>query len=272
VSVSLVTLGSPSSSQLAHTINASLPFAKNIVSQWIFVLYSSDEVHSFEAYLSNSQLSLCDIEYVITWSCSGIAASINEGIRLATCTYTLIVHMGDSLLSLPESQFNYIKHALSSSEFMPAIHVFGTVYECHNGLLTRTNHMSYRSRFRKLFPWVPHESTFVPTVFYSSRNYSTRFRSALDYDFFLYHLLHDTTFFLHPLYITKFALGGTSSNILESSLELRHSLALNNFAGHKYLSFVLSYLLFLFFFSFKILFLLKTTIQPYIRFHFFTYP
>lgn len=255
MSVSLITLGSCSSAELARTIQLSLPFARRISQQWIFVLFSSIEVNSFYAYLASYNISLDGHDVLLTFSNSGISASINEGIRLATCDWTLIVHSGDSLLPLDDQSMLYIEATLLNSVRCNSFHVFGTEYLGFNGSISISKHCRSRRWIQAMLPWVPHESTFVPTKLYRDRLYDTNFCSAMDYEFFLNHTLLGINFITHPLIITRFTLGGTSGNIYKSCKEVRYALVSNNFCGNKLFSSLLSRLIFIYLMFSKYIFI-----------------
>lgn len=254
--VSLVTLGSCSSVELARTIQLSLPFAKKISRQWIFVLFSSIEISSFWAYLSSHGVLLDGFDVLLTFSSLGISASINEGVKLATCDWTLIIHSGDSLLPLDDQSMLSIEASLLDPSCCNSIHVFGTEYLGLHGSVSASNHCRPRRWIQRMLPWVPHESTFVPTKLYRNRLYNTNFCSAMDYEFFLYQALAGVNFVTHPLIITSFMLGGTSANIYKSCKEACHALVINNFCGNNHLSRFLSFFAFLYLMSSKYFFLL----------------
>lgn len=256
MTVSLVTLGSCSSAELARTIQLSLPFARKISRQWIFVLFSSIEISSFSGYLASHGVLLDGFDVLLTFSSLGISSSINEGVKLAASDWTLIIHSGDHLLPLDDQTMLSIEASLLDPSFSNSIHVFGTEYLGSNGSLSSSNYCRPRNWIQRMLPWVPHESTFVPTRLYLNRLYNTSFRSAMDYEFFLYQTLAGVNFITHSPIITRFALGGTSANIYKSCMEVRHALVINNFCGNNCLSRLLSFPAFLYLMSSKYFFLL----------------
>ena len=259
--VSLITLGSTSTSELAQTIRSSMPFAENIVSQWIFVLYSSDEVLDFTNYLSRYNLCLSRFDYSVTWENTGIAASMNKGISYVKYPWTLIVHAGDFLLDLDESCYTSIITILTDPTQSLTLQVFGSQYDNGNGSVSMTNHHRKRNYFESIMPWIPHESTFVPSEFYLSRQYDINYRSAMDFDFFHSLFIEKVAFRTHPFAITVFRLGGTSSDVLLSSLEYRRSIVQNKTFRKSLLTYVLSWFYFFYIYISKTLFLCKSRLS-----------
>ena len=258
--VSLITLGSLSSRDLLQTIQLSLPFARRVISQWIFVLFSEDEVSSFSLYLHNNMLSLDDFKVSVSHCSSGISASLNEGLSHVSCSWTLIVHSGDSLLDLDESHYLTIVNALSDPSQYLTLQIFGSLYDNGKGDLSITNHQRKRNCFSSMLPWIPHESTFVPSEFYLDRQYNVSFKSAMDFDFFHSLFIKKVPFRVYPFAITKFALGGTSSDVLLSCLEYRRSIVENRTFRGSWLNFFMSWIYFFFLFSAKVLFNLKSNL------------
>lgn len=254
MSISLITLGSLETDELATTIKESLNFSRRIIDQWVFVLRSSNEVYGFNSYLFSHGITLDDFVVSISFCNSGISASMNTGVKLVQSDFTLVVHTGDSLCDLDDKSYAYIEAVLDSDDALNCMHVFGTFFKSRDSHFFKTNHCKKRNFFSFLIPWIPHESTIVPTHFYSKKLYDTSFRSAMDYDFFIYFYLLRVTFKTYPLYFTNFSLGGTSSDLLISSMEIRRSLILNNFCGINLLSTFASTVLILFVYIVKSLF------------------
>lgn len=256
--VSLITLGSTSNSELAHTIRSSMRFAENIVSQWIFVLYSPHEVFDFTNYLSRYNLCLSYFEISVTWENSGISASMNKGISNVKYPWTLIVHSGDFLLDLDESSYQSIISILTDPSQSLTLQIFGSQYDNGTGSLSMTKHTRKRNYFESMMPWIPHESTFVPSEYYLTRQYNTNYRSAMDFDFFHSLFLKKVSFNTHPFAITVFRLGGTSSDVILSSLEYRRSIVQNQTFRNSLLTYTLSWFYFFYLYISKTLFLCKS--------------
>ena len=123
-----------------------------------------------------------------------------------------------------------------------------------------TNHCRKRNFLESLLPWIPHESTFVPSSFYIHRKYDTSFKSAMDFDFFLYFHCRSVPKILFPFAITKFSLGGTSSNVLLSCSEYKRSIIKNNIMRNVFYTSILSYFFFFYLYFSKFLFILKSRI------------
>ena len=257
MTVSLVTLGSLETDELAITIQKSLCFARRIISQWVFVLRSSDEMCRFTKYLCFYRIVLDDFLISISFCNLGISASMNIGIELVKSDFTLIVHSGDSLIDLDSASYSVIKANLYRKSALDCVHVFGTVYESQGHCFQNSNHCREHSHIEFFIPWVPHESIFVPTHFYSQKNYNTLFKSAMDYDLFVYLYLSGVYFKTYPIFIVNFSLGGTSSNLFRSCAEIRRSLVLNNFCGIKFASIFASSVLIMFIYMIKFFFKLK---------------
>ena len=261
MTVSLITLGSLSSNDLAQTIKLSLPFARRIVTQWIFILFSEDEVANFYKYLHKNTLSLGCFEVSVSHCSSGISASLNEGLLHVESSWTLIVHSGDFLIDLDESHYAILSAALSDPSQAQTLQIFGSLYDNGQGSLSMTNHQRKRSYFESMIPWIPHESTFVPSAFYSSRQYNQTYKSAMDFDFFHSLLVKKASFNSYPFAITVFRLGGTSSDVLLSSLEYRRSIVQNRTFRNLFLTRFLSWFYFFYIYISKMLFLVKARLN-----------
>jgi len=258
MTISLITLGSLEANELLTTIKESLGFARRIIDQWVFVLRSSIEVREFNSYLFAHGITLDDFIVSITFCDSGISASMNKGIELVQSDFTLFVHSGDSLSDLDDQSYVDIEDILGSDDAHDCLHIFGTSYKSRDSCFIKSNHCKKRNSISFLIPWIPHESTIVPTHFYSQRLYNTSFMSAMDYDFFIYHYLLRANFRTYPLYITNFSLGGTSSDLLLSCMEIRRSLILNNFCGNNLVSTFASTVLIVFVYAVKLYFMHKS--------------
>jgi hypothetical protein len=225
------------------------------------VLFSEDEVSSFSTYLHDNNLSLDGFDVSLSHCSSGISASLNEGLRHVACDWTLVVHSGDFLLDLNESEFMVITNALSDPLNSKTLQVFGSFYDNGNGDLFMTNHQRKRNYFESLIPWTPHESTFVPSSFYLERQYKVSYRSAMDFDFFHWLFVRNVAYTTYPFAITVFRLGGTSSDVLLSSLEYQRSIIENRTFRNSFLTYMLSWVYFFFIYLSKLIFLLKSNVK-----------
>ena len=163
MTVSLITLGSLSSNELAQT-STLLPFANRIVNQWIFVLFHLKKSQLF-FLLHAYSLSLDQFDVSLTYCSNGISNSLNEGLSCVKCSWTLIVHSGDSLIDLDESSYSILSTVLSDPLQSNVLQIFGSLYDNGFGKMSITNHQR-SATFESMMPWIPHESTFVPSVYY----------------------------------------------------------------------------------------------------------
>ena len=264
--LSLVTLGTTSSNDLSTTIIASLPAAHQLIDEWIFVLYSQAEVEGFDMYLQDNNIDLNDFNVIVTFCQTGISTSINIGLSFVSSQWSLIVHAGDSLLSMSKANFMNVRSALDDPLNFETILVFGSKYVSSSGkILATSNHyskFSFLSRLSHhllfLFPWIPHGSTIIPSKIYSTIVYSNDLRSAMDYDFFLKCFVSGIAFKAFKSNITQFTLGGTSSNIFLSCQEVYYSLHRNQFFPGYLPGRALAFLAASFLYILKFIFLIKS--------------
>jgi len=255
MTVSLITLGTLSDSQLAKTIRLSLDFASQLVDEWIFVFYHQLEIDNFSSYLSNHSLSLDRFSLVLLSCCHGISASLNLAVSYVSCSWILILHSGDALRSLPPRYYSQISSILLASSTSDIL-IFGTRYISNGSVVGYSGHSNRRLFFDKFIPWVPHESTFIPRDFHKQNLYDVNLTSAMDYDFFLRAFTSSSIYIkTFPLYITDFSSGGTSSNILRSCLDVRHSFYRRIQLRPAIFMYVLSWLFFVYVFLRKHLFI-----------------
>ena len=211
----------------------------------------------FNEYLHKNTLSLDCFDVSVSHCSSGISASLNEGLLYVASPWTLIVHSGDFLIDLDESHYATLSAALSDPSQSQVLQIFGSLYDNGHGSLSITKHQRKRNYFESMIPWIPHESTFVPSAFYASRQYNQIYKSAMDFDFFHSLLVKNVAFNSYPFPITVFRLGGTSSDVLLSSLEYRRSIVQNRTFHKPWLTYMLSWFYFFYIYVSKVLFLLK---------------
>ena len=222
-------------------------------------LFSSEEVSSFPSYLHASRF-FDQFDVSLTYCSNGISNSLNEGLSCVKCSWTLIVHSGDSLIDLDESSYSILSTVLSDPLQSNVLQIFGSLYDNGFGKMSITNHQRKRNFFESMIPWIPHESTFVPSVYYLTRQYDSSFKSAMDFNFFHSLFVKKVAFKTYPFPITMFRLGGTSSDVLLSSLEYRRSIAQNNTFRYSLLTYILSWLYFVYIYLAKRYFLFKQSL------------
>lgn len=251
MSLSLITLGSTRCSELADTVLKSHEFCTHLVDEWIFVLYSPEEVANFSSYLSSYQISLDCFNVKVLSDSGGITSSLNSGVRQVTSDWSIFVHSGDHLEPVSYECYKYINNVLRSSLY--SFHVFGTWYSREGLKVGKSSHTKSKL-YKHLLPWIPHESTIVRTSIYAKYIYDTDFKSAMDYEFFLRLFLSRERYMLHDVYITNYSLGGTSSNLYASCMEIKRALIKSNFAKIILLTRFFSGLLFVYVYASKLLF------------------
>ena len=250
--ISIVTLGNFPSNDLSLTIRLTLERVNSISLEWIFVLYDNAQC---QAFLKSDEVRLLLSKSIVPkaiWCDSGISNSMNLGIGISKADWLLVLHAGDYLI-ISDQDKESLRHNLLCEESM--IQIYGTFYRNYRGDLIPTRHYEDNKCRSFLYPWVPHQSTFVKREVYQEVSYDAFFKSAMDYDFFLKCSKLGIKATVFPEFISVFQLGGTSSNIVKSLKEVYFSLLKNNssnFFSWLSVNFIFFHIVFL-----KISFLLK---------------
>jgi len=220
--ISIITLGQYPSKELDITIEKTFLFAYEFSIEWVFILFKQEEIKDFKLYFN--KLNKINIAYKVSFCSKGIASSINQGIKLSSNKWIIVLHSGDYIL-YDKKKFSLIREKLKNAN-NPSINIFGTIYKSKANKMSFSKHHNNKIRnFRS--PWVPHQSTFVHREIYKKQVYDENFKSALDYEFFLRCSKLRIPIFTHKEYITVFSLGGESSNINKSIIEVYRALEKN---------------------------------------------
>lgn len=231
---SVVTLGSYFSKELYQTIENSYKFIRYISNEWIFILYSEEEVYLFKEYLKRNKSIFKGIEIKYDFCSEGISKSMNKGIVITQNYWILILHSGDYLIE-DLTIFKLTRETLHIQKCNDIL-IFGSIYKNKNSYIGKSNH--FNTKFRPPYELsIPHQSTFISRKVYEEFKYSKDFKSSMDYEFFLRCKLKNFKFKSFLFYTTVYTLGGTSSNVFLSAKEMK--LAIRKNIKNRYLKFYL---------------------------------
>lgn len=232
---SVVTLGSYFSEELYKTIENSYKFIRYISNEWIFILFTEEEVYLFKEYLKRNKSIFKGIEIKCDFCSEGISESMNKGIVITQNYWILILHSGDYLID-DLNIFKLTKETLNTQKYNDIL-IFGSIYKNKSSYIGKSNHLN--TKFRPPYELsIPHQSTFISNKVYKKLKYSKDFKSSMDYEFFLRCKLQNFKFKSFLFYTTVYALGGTSSNVFLSAKEMK--LAIRKNIKKKYLRFYLA--------------------------------
>ncbi len=221
--IGIITIGSYESKEIILTIEKSYKLINLIANDWIFILMNAYEVEDFKIFKKNNPWFFSNLNIKIDCCDDGISASMNKGLKISNNNWTLMLHSGDYLIeNISEHK---ILNFIAKNKNYDVI-VFGTKYVNDKKIVGRSNHLN--SFFKLPYEFsIPHQSTFISRKLYDLQLYANDIASSMDYDFFVRAKINKAKFKFINYYITAFSLGGKSSNIYFSYIDLKKSLKRN---------------------------------------------